>query len=670
MLRFRKALLCDYLYYAFFAFAILFTIFHIQYPKESFYTEGVHEVVGTIVSIKEKDDWTTYQIKAKEKILATTDQKNVFQLGDQVLIKGTFEKPESSFDRDLWDYSKYLSHQQIYYIVRVDSISIIKKNKNFYYRIKQVLINLLHQNPYLHTFILGDKTYLEQNVIRSYQENGISHLFAISGMHITLLANLFERLLKNKIQEENRFKVISIFLLLYLCLVGFSPSMVRGVGFYLLFRGNQIYYFYIKKEHLFLFMLSLSLLMNPFYIYDIGFQYSYLISYSLLRMSSELNATSKWKSLLKVSLLSFFVSVPITLMNYNQLNFLSIIYNLFYVSYVSSVVFPLSLVVLFIRPLEPIYNVCTLLLEKTSLFLSQIRWTKFYWKQMPTIVYLLYFGIIIVYLSWKKKWLIYLFLFLLIVHFLFPYFRCVNDIKFLNVGQGDSTFLKINHKNILIDTGGKGDQGVVFYNALLPSLKKMGVQRIHYLILTHGDFDHMGDAIYLVNNFKVEKVIFNCGEFNDLEQELIQVLDKKKVKYYLCIKELNIDNNKLYFLQTKEYDNENDNSNVIYTELGGYKFMFMGDAGIEKEKDILDQYNINDIDVLKVGHHGSKTSSSKDFIDEINPKYSIISVGNNKYGHPNKEVLNILEGSKIYRTDQDGSIMFQIKDHKMIVLED
>ena len=175
----------------------------------------------------------------------------------------------------------------------------------------------------------------------------------------------------------------------------------------------------------------------------------------------------------------------------------------------------------------------------------------------------------------------------------------------------------------------------------------------------------MGEAINLVENFKVEKVIFNCGPYNDLEKELIKVLDKKKIKYYSCIKELNIDDNKLYFLQTGEYDNENNNSNVIYTELNGYKFMFMGDAGIEKEKDILDKYNISDIDVLKVGHHGSKTSSGKNFIDEISPKYSIISVGkNNRYGHPNEEVLENLENSKIYRTDQDGSVMFKIKNNK------
>ena len=136
----------------------------------------------------------------------------------------------------------------------------------------------------------------------------------------------------------------------------------------------------------------------------------------------------------------------------------------------------------------------------------------------------------------------------------------------------------------------------------------------------------------MVNNFKVEKVIFNCGAYNNLEKEIIKILDKKKIKYYSCIKELNIDKDKLYFLQTKEYDNENDNSNVIITELDGYKFMFMGDASSTTEKEILNKYNLLNID---------------------------------RYGHPNKEVLETLNESKIYRTDEDGSIMFKIKNNKL-----
>ena len=239
-------------------------------------------------------------------------------------------------------------------------------------------------------------------------------------------------------------------------------------------------------------------------------------------------------------------------------------------------------------------------------------------------------------------------------------------ITFLDVAQGDSTFIRYPHNklNILIDTGGNYQYETA--KTIITYLKSINVKKLDYLILTHGDYDHMGEAINLVNNIKIEKVIFNCGEYNDLEKELIKVLDKKKIKYYSCIKELNIDKNKLYFLQTKEFDNENDNSNVIYTELNGYKFMFMGDASITTEKEILNKYNLPDIDVLKVGHHGSKTSSSIEFINEINPKYSIISVGkNNRYGHPNDSVLDNLQDSKVYRTDQYGSIMFKINNDRL-----
>ena len=176
----------------------------------------------------------------------------------------------------------------------------------------------------------------------------------------------------------------------------------------------------------------------------------------------------------------------------------------------------------------------------------------------------------------------------------------------------------------------------------------------------------MGEAINLINSFKVKKVIFNNGEYNELELNLIKVLETKNIPYYQNIKELNMDNKKLYFLNNKLYDNENDNSNIIYTELNNYKFLLMGDAGVEVEEDLLKKYNLTNIDVLKVGHHGSKTSSSKKFINKTNPKYSVISVGkNNRYGHPNANVLDNLENSKVYRTDQNGSIKFNIKNNKL-----
>ena len=114
-------------------------------------------------------------------------------------------------------------------------------------------------------------------------------------------------------------------------------------------------------------------------------------------------------------------------------------------------------------------------------------------------------------------------------------------------------------------------------------------------------------------------------------------------------------------MNNKDYGNENDNSSVIYTELNNYKFLFMGDAEVEVEEELIKKYNLQDIDVLKVGHHGSKTSSSEKFIDEVNPKYSIISVEkNNRYGHQKISVLDTLSNSKIYRTDIDGIIEIKL----------
>ena len=624
-------------------------------------------MIGVITKIQEKENQVTYEVKGQEKVLVKISSHPNYSLGDKVRVKGTFQIPEKNHTELLFDYQTYLKRKRIFYIVEADSITRIQKNHNILYQIRNILQKRLHENPYLNTFILGDKSYLSKEAMRSFQENGISHLFAISGMHITLFASILQKIGKRFLKEEKRYQMISLILLFYLLLVGFSPSILRGVLFYILFQGNQVYYFYIQKEHLFLLSLSISLLIDPFSIWDTGFQYSYLISYSLLKMSNQLSSPSKFLSLGKVSLCSFITSIPITLYNYNQMNIMSIFYNCIFVPYVSIILFPSSFVVAIFPFLEPIYFELTTILEKTSIFLSHITWGKIIMKQIPTPFYFLYLGILLLYLNHPKKIIIYCFFFLLMMHWMIPLIDSTNYVEAIDVGQGDSILIHTNHKNVLMDTGGsyqKDDS--LFYNTISPLLKKEGVGRIDALIITHGDFDHMGEAINLVNNFKVEKVIFNCGSYNDLENDLIKVLDKKKIPYYSCIKELNIDNKKLYFLQTKEYDNENDNSSVIYLNLNNYKFLFMGDASITTENEILKKYNLSNIDVLKVGHHGSRTSSGKEFINKIKPKYSIISVGaNNKFKHPNKEALDNLSDSKIYRTDLNGSIMIKIKNNRL-----
>lgn len=666
MLRLRKILLYNYPYYLIFIIVVIISLIRLNIPKISQYDNNTKQVIGTITAIKEKDKQITLTIKNKEKLLATYYLNKInkkYKLGDKVKITGEFKEPKSQKTKNLFDYRKYLYRHNIFYTVKIEKITLIKKNYNPYYFIKQSVINHFNKNAYLNTFVIGNKDYIDSNIKKSYQENGISHLFAISGMHITLLVSIFEKiLLKLKVKENTRFKIIMCILLFYLLLVGLSPSILRGVLFYFLFKLNSIYYFYIKPVNLFLLIVSFSLIINPYYIYDVGFQYSYLISLSLICLSKSIQSNNYFISLLKVSLTSFVVSIPITLYNFYQLNLMSIFYNLIFVPLISIIIFPFTLLVILIKPLEPIYNLLILLLENLSLFFSKISLGKFVFYRLPLIVYIIYFLIVLLYIFRNKKEYIFLLLVLLFIHYLYPFINNEDYINFIDVGQGDSILMHYQNKNIMIDTGGSlTNQGNLSNNTTIPLLKSYGINKLHYLILTHGDADHMGEASNIVNNLKVETVIFNCGNYNNMEKELIKLLNKKNIDYYTCINKLNIKDIKLYFLNTKDYKNENDNSNVIYTKISNKKYLFMGDAGVEVENDIIEKYELKNIDYLKVGHHGSSTSSGKKFIETINPKYSIISVGeNNKYGHPNKNVLNNLKKSIIYRTDLEGSFIIFI----------
>ena len=639
------------------------------YPFKSKYTKDDKEFIGIVTKYEVKEDKITIEIKAKEKLLITYKYQdkefNNLSYGDKIKVKGTLITPSKNTNQNTFNYQKYLYYKKIYYLVEATSINKIANNHNYLYTIKNILyqkIDKLKSSNYIKTLLFCDNT-LSKEIKESYRINGISHLFSVSGMHINFFVSIIYLYL-NKITYNKRIKylITNIFIIIYLILFP-SSSLLRSAVMSILYSINYLLKLKIKKIDILLLTLGVSLLINPFIIYDLGYIYSYTITFFLVLSSSTLKNKNKINKIIYISLLSFLVSIPITIYNSYEINIISILLNIILVPIISIIILPLTILTYIFPILDSILYLFTSTLETISLFISKIKITKIIFPKPSLLIIALYY--IIFLLSYQNKKYFYLNIILLIIIYISPYLNSNFEIVMFEVGEADCHLIKYpyNKNTILIDTG-KNEYKIK--NEVIPYLKSIGIKKIDYLIITHGDLDHMGEGINLVNNFKVEKVIFNCGPYNDLEQELIKVLDKKKIKYYSCIKELNIDNNKLYFLQTKEYDNENDNSNVIYSELNVYKFMFMGDAGIDKEKDILDKYNLSNVDVLKVGHHGSKTSSSKEFINVINPKYSIISVGkNNMYGHPNKEVLENLENSKIYRTDEDGSIMFKIKNNEL-----
>lgn len=656
------------LLYSFFIFSLIITfIITKRNITNSKYSEGFNSIEGKIVSIQTTDNHLKIILNSKEKILINyIDDKKIIdslKLGQIINVKGNIITPKENTNFNLFNYRNYLKSKKINWIMQAEEITIVNSNLSLLYKFKNYLIDKISNSKnktYLNLFILGINE-LDKDIKNSYQNNGISHLFAISGMHITFLTTFIFNIIKN-LSNKKKFIIITIFLFIYMFLTNYSSSILRSSYLFILLNIKKTWNLKIETNSLLIILLSCFLIYNPYYIYDIGFIFSFAISGGLIIISKNINDKSYIKKVFKTSIISFLISIPIMINTFNRINLLTPFLNVIFVPLISFIIFPFSFLVFFIPILDPIYTILIIVLEKISLFLSSFSFLTIVLKEANMCIIFVYI-LIIIYIIYQFKYKkILIMIIALIIHANINYFNRYPVLTMIDVNQGDSILIELPHNkgNVLIDTGGYYNSSLT-ENTLIPYFLSRGIKQIDLLILTHGDFDHMGEAIKLVNTFKVKKVIFNIGDYNKLENKLIEILDIKNINYYRGIDNLNIDKYKLQFLNTKEYDNENDNSNVIYLELNSYKFLFMGDAGVNREKDILDKYDIKNIDFLKIGHHGSDTSSNREFINYINPKNSLISVGkNNKYGHPKKEVLNTLSNTKIYRTDLNGSIKISL----------
>ncbi len=663
MKKLKTILQYDIFYYLLILLTIIITLIKVNISNDkSIYNKDQTNFSGIVKEYKIKDDLLTIELSNKENIICTYKLKDNINInyGDYIEVEGILKEPSNNTIPYVFNYKKYLNNKDIYYLLNINKIITIKPSNKLLYIIKNKInnrIDKIDKKGYIKAFILGNKNNIDKEIYTNYQSIGVTHLFALSGMHISLLSTIILKLL-SKFKEYKRYIILNIILVLYGTLVSFPSSLKRCLTFYIINSINKLLKLNIKSINIMYLTICILVLYNYKIIYDIGFQYSTIIVTSIILSNNIIKDNNKLKSSIKLSIIIFITSLPISLYNYYQINILSIIYNLIYIPYISIIIYPLSLLSFIFPILTNILNILISIMETVSKYLNKIDILTI--KMTLNIYEIIIYYIFLLILIKKQKYTIYLInILILIIHIIIPYLDNNYYIYYLDIGQGDSILIIPPHKkNItLIDTG---DINVNNINNLKTLFNSLSINKIDNLIISHGDQDHIGESIDIVKTIKINKVILNCGSINLLEQELINELNKRKIKYYKCINKLN----NYYFLNTKEYNNENDNSNVIYTKIYNYSLLFMGDSEKEKELDLINKYNLNNIDILKVGHHGSKTSSNIEFIKEINPKYSIISVGrNNKYGHPNKEVLDILKESKIYRTDLEGSIIFKINNN-------
>lgn len=645
--------------------SLIITIIYTKYyPFKSVFNNNDTEFIGIVEDYIIKDNQIKISLKSKERIIVTYKYTgkvfNNLSYGDKIKVTGVLKEPSTNNIFNNFNYKKYLYNKKIYYIIEASKIDKIQNNNNHIYTIKNLLytrINSLKSSNYIKALLFGDNK-LDKEIKTSYQINGISHLFSVSGFHINFITSIIyfylDRVTYNK---KIKYITVDIFLVLYLLLCN-TTSLLRCTVMNILLSINHLLKLNIKKIDIVLLTLILCIIINPFIIYDIGFIYSYTISFFLILYKNKYKTNNKLLKIIYISLISFLVSLPINIYTSYEINFLSIILNIIIVPIVSLILLPLSLLTLIFPILDNILYLITSILEKISLYTSNINIFKQILSKPSIILIIIYYLVIILILSKNKHY--YLILILLIFHKTIPLYNSNLEVVMFDVGEADSMLISTPSKkvNILIDTG----RGIDINNIII-YLKSIGISKLNYLIITHGDEDHIGGALYLIDNFKVDNVILNKGDYTELEVELITHLKNKNIKYTNNINKIPLLGSYMYLLNTKEFSNENDNSIVTYFEYQKYKFLFMGDSSSKTEEYLINNYNLTNISFLKVGHHGSNTSSSPLFINKITPKVSLISVGrNNFYHHPNKEVLTNLSNSVIYRTDINKSIKIKINN--------
>ncbi len=639
--------------YLFNIIIIIFTYIYVKnYKLESFYTNET-KVIGIVEKVKIKDGNVTLFIKAKEKILAQCYECTfLYKVGDQVALDGYFKEIVVNNNFYLFDYKEYLLSLKITKNFIFKEVEFINSSNNIITKTYNILSNRisnLKSSDFLKAMVLGDTSLFSDEINESYKKNGIVHLFAISGMHVNILAT-FLLLVLNKINKWKflNYLIVIIFLIMYMLLIN-SPSIIRSVLMFISFSITKMFKLKMSSKTILFYICVINLIINPYNIYSLGFKLSYIVSFGLLLASEYLKKYKNYISkMFNTSLISFLVSLPLIVNTNFEINLLTPVLNVLIIPIVSIVLFPIAILTMIFPVFDNILVFLLIGFNSFNIFLSNISLSINipYMNLLLTITFYTFFiGFI------KNYKCIYLIIVLLIFLINRQYF--INDpfLTMIDVGQGDSILISYPHnqKNILIDAGGNRSVGE---NIIGPFLKSIGISKIDHLIITHGDVDHTSGVVFLIKNFEIKNIYLNNSK-NSLEEEKItQYADN--YMYVMTEKEIE-DNIAIY-----NFDSDDENKNSLITYFSDYKILLMGDASIEEEEKIISK--VERADILKVGHHGSKTSTSENFLQRMNPKISLISVAlNNRYHHPDKLVLERLKGTQVLQTSINGMIKINLK---------
>jgi len=645
-----------------------------------------------------------------------------YKYGDYLTIDGKIVIPELLGNVGEFNYKRYLNSKGIiasmnaYDVDYVDNIG--NKAINLIYKLKEYISSRIDNNlqdresELLKGMLYGDNENLDEEIKEDFQNIGISHITAVSGSNLSIFVVIFTIILNKTKLNKYVYVFIQILLISIFCLISNLELSVLRAGIMMII--SIVYRIKNKRisiEKALLLTLFIFLCVNPYRIFNTGMLLSFLATISISvfyhKIYNFFESKIYWnihqkivqKVLLKISVIvSITISAnilitPITISTFNTFSTIFIVSNLF-VSTLAAFINILGIISIIIPKIPFVFdllwnvlNISLKLLINISELLNEIT-LNINIREIPFIIILIYYlYIFLIYLSYKlkgdkkllrlklaaaKRNLICIFIILISIWHI--YVKAFNNyIYYFNVGQGEMAIIKKNDIVIMADSGSiTNDTSYIFEGFS----KKEGIEKIDIIIISHFHSDHVNGIKKIIQNYEVDYIMYAYpyDVKNKEYLDFLEYISKSKVKQMIVksgdsvnIGEICIDvvfpDSKYIRISSEMDENENANSLVVNIKVNSNNYLLLGDSIKESEKYILEnlnKINVSKVQNIKIGHHGSNTSTSESLITSLMPDYAVISAKKKVYNHPSKEVIDILDRYEIktYITEKDGGIKF------------
>lgn len=686
-------------------YLVLFSLlgYFLMYLNNMPYTLSENQEINAIgyVNSIEKTSNNKYKLKISTKyindntkklnILVYTDNLHNIKVGAKVDTKGVIYYPNKKSNNTSYDEELNFKIDNITYKMYANKIEVLKYNKikTYLYTLKENICNIYDdilpqkESNILKAMILGEKQFLDNETIDLYRTSGIYHILAISGLHIGILSLFLTKIFKF-VNRRFGYIFVIIILIFYCIFTGASLSTIRATIMCITVLIANILF----RNPDFISSISLSaiilLIKNPYYIFDIGFLYSYTSVFSIAFLGGRICNIYNITGIYKAFIISFFVCLsikPITAYYFYNFTILDTFLNIIIIPFMSIVViigfissivgmFSISIAKFLIGSVYYILRLFTYMCK----VVENMNFNNIIIGRPSTFVIIgLYIMLFFIgytfydkYLLKKRKKFINIgmsiFITFVSISILIPK---PFSITMLDVGQGDS-IVGINNDGVFLIDGGGNNNFSTGENIILPYLKSKGIETIDFVFVSHNDSDHIKGVIEILDKINIKNLFLPINNTLDENYEtLLNIAKDKNIPIYFLQngdsltlgKNLNFD----VLHPNKEFLDKDDNNNSLVLKLNynNNSVLFTGDIEKQAEDFLLDNNKNLKSDILKVAHHGSKTSTTTDFIKNVTPKDALISCKeNNIYKHPSEETLKTLKDANIniYRTDKNKSI--------------